>query len=206
MKISENIQSLVALEPDFIGFIFYNKSPRYVQEFPKVEIPLYIKKVGVFVNETKENILNIVNQCQLDYVQLHGNESPKFCEQLIKNQQGNTRFLESYQLGLIKAFSIDDHFDFNETIAYEHFCDLFIFDTKGKNYGGNGEKFNWNILHNYKGKTPFLLSGGITKSDTTTLLNLKHTMFSGIDINSGFEMQPGIKNIEEIKEFKQKLA
>ncbi|SFS60045.1 phosphoribosylanthranilate isomerase [Lutibacter maritimus] len=205
MRESENLQSLIALEPDFIGFIFYDKSKRFVNDFPQVEIPLYIKKVGVFVNETTENILKTVSAYNLDYVQLHGDESPEFCLQLAKSQQVNNGFMESFQLGVIKAFSVDESFDFSKTVQFEQSCDYFIFDTKGKDYGGNGVKFNWEILKNYNGKTPFLLSGGISKIDSAEIVKIKHKAFAGVDINSGFELEPGLKNIDDIKEFKQNL-
>jgi phosphoribosylanthranilate isomerase len=205
MRESANLQSLIALEPDFIGFIFYNKSKRFVSDFPQVEIPLYIKKVGVFVNETAENILEIVKNHNLDYVQLHGDETPAFCSKLAKNEEVNAGFLESFQLGVIKAFSVDEDFDFSIIEEFEQYCDYFIFDTKGENYGGNGVKFNWEILKNYKGNTPFLLSGGISKIDSTEINKINYKTFVGIDVNSGFELKPGLKNIEDIKEFKQNL-
>ena len=205
MRESANLQSLIALGPDFIGFIFYNKSKRFVSDFPQVEIPLYIKKVGVFVNETAENILEIVKNHNLDYVQLHGDETPEFCSKLAKNEEVNAGFLESFQLGVIKAFSVDEDFDFSIIEEFEQYCDYFIFDTKGENYGGNGVKFNWEILKNYKGNTPFLLSGGISKEDVFLIKNFKHNAFAGIDINSGFEIEPALKNIANIKEFKQNL-
>jgi phosphoribosylanthranilate isomerase len=205
MRESENLQSLIGLEPDFIGFIFYDKSKRFVSDFPKTEIPLYIKKVGVFVNETTENILKTVSTYNLDYVQLHGDESSDFCLQLAKSQQVNDGFMESFQLGIIKAFSVDENFDFSKTEQFEQICDYFIFDTKGKDYGGNGVKFNWEILSKYKGNTPFLLSGGISKIDSTEIVKLKHKAFAGVDVNSGFELKPGLKNIDDIKEFKQNL-
>jgi len=205
MRESANLQSLIALEPDFIGFIFYNKSKRFVSDFPQVEIPLYIKKVGVFVNETAENILEIVKNHNLDYVQLHGDETPEFCSKLAKNEEVNAGFLESFQLGVIKAFSVDEDFDFSIIEEFEQYCDYFIFDTKGENYGGNGVKFNWEILKNYKGNTPFLLSGGISKIDSIEINKINYKTFVGIDVNSGFELKPGLKNIEDIKEFKQNL-
>jgi phosphoribosylanthranilate isomerase len=205
MRESANLQSLIALEPDFIGFIFYNKSKRFVSDFPQVEIPLYIKKVGVFVNETAENILEIVKNHNLDYVQLHGDETPAFCSKLAKNEEVNAGFLESFQLGVIKAFSVDEDFDFSIIEEFEQYCDYFIFDTKGENYGGNGVKFNWEILKNYKGNTPFLLSGGISKIDSIEINKINYKTFVGIDVNSGFELKPGLKNIEDIKEFKQNL-
>ena len=207
MRDMENIQRLIALEPDFIGFIFYDKSKRFVTNFPKVEIPLSIKKVGVFVNESIENIANLVTEHQLDYVQLHGEESPEYCKELIENEAINSN--ESFQLGIMKAFSADETFDFSKTKAYTPYCDYFLFDTKGNEYGGNGIKFNWDILQNYKGKTPYLLSGGISKNDVSLITEFfqkkENKMCIGLDVNSGFEIAPGLKNINDIKEFKQNL-
>jgi len=190
----ENIQNLLVLKPDFIGFIFYKKSKRFVTKFPEVEIPSTIKKVGVFVNETIDEVLSAVEKFQLNVVQLHGNESPTYC-----------KLLKEANLMVFKAFSVNDAFDFSQTEAYQAICDYFLFDTKGKDYGGNGIKFNWQILKNYKGNTPFLLSGGITKIDADEIKKMSHKLFAGIDINSGFEIKAALKNINDIKEFKENL-
>jgi len=214
MRDAENISELVKLKPDFIGFIFYNKSKRFVENFPEVDFPEGIKKVGVFVNETIENILEIVYKYQLDLVQLHGNESSEFCEKLInmftqRRLSEKTRHSElvseSHKLEIIKAFSVDEHFNFESTVAFEKSCDYFLFDTKGTNYGGNGVKFNWDVLQKYKGKTPFLLSGGISKDDVDKIQKIRHSAFLGVDINSGFEIGAALKNIDDIKEFKYNL-
>lgn len=195
MRDKENISGLLALKPDFIGFIFYEQSKRYVTDFPQIEIPSATKKVGVFVNETIEEIVEKVQKYDLDFVQLHGNETPEFCAKLaVKN------------IKIIKAFSVDENFDFSAIKSFEKPVSLFLFDTKGNNYGGNGVKFNWELLQNYTGKTPFLLSGGISKNDSAEIKKMKHPSFMGIDINSGFELEPGLKNIKEIKEFKSLLV
>jgi phosphoribosylanthranilate isomerase len=194
MREIENISELMTLKPDYIGFIFYDKSKRFVTDFPQIEIPSSTKKVGVFVNETIEEIIEKANQHTLDIVQLHGNETVEFCEKLTaKNMK------------IIKAFSVDENFDFSATKLFEKCVSLFLFDTKGKNYGGTGIKFNWELLQNYTGKTPFLLSGGISINDSDEIKKFKHPAFLGIDINSGFELEPGLKNIKEIKEFKRLL-
>lgn len=195
MRDKENISGLLALKPDFIGFIFYDKSKRFVADFPQIEIPSATKKVGVFVNQTIEEIAEKANNHTLDFVQLHGNETPEFCEKLATKN-----------IKIIKAFSVDENFDFSATKPFEKGVYLFLFDTKGNNYGGNGIKFNWELLQNYTGKTPFLLSGGISKNDSEEIKKFKHPAFLGIDINSGFELEPGLKNIKEIKEFKNLLV
>jgi phosphoribosylanthranilate isomerase len=194
MRDKENISGLMTLKPDYIGFIFYDKSKRFVADFPQIEIPSSVKKVGVFVNETFDEIIEIVKKYKLDFVQLHGDETPDYCEKLALQN-----------IKIIKAFSVDENFDFSAIKPFKKHVSLFLFDTKGKNYGGNGIKFNWDLLQNYKGKTPFLLSGGITKNDAEEIKKMKHPAFLGIDINSGFEIEPGLKNIKEIKEFKNRL-
>ena len=194
MRDKENISGLLALKPDYIGFIFYDKSKRFVADFPQIEIPASVKKVGVFVNETIEEIVEKINQYKLDFVQLHGDETPYYCEKLSVRK-----------VKIIKAFSVDENFDFSAIKSFEKCVSLFLFDTKGNNYGGNGVKFNWDLLQNYKGKIPFLLSGGINKNDADEIKKMKHLAFLGIDINSGFELEPGLKNIKEIKEFKSLL-
>jgi len=164
-------------------------------DFPQIEIPPSVKTVGVFVNQTIEEIAEKANNHTLDFVQLHGNETPEFCEKLATKN-----------IKIIKAFSVDENFDFSATKPFEKGVSLFLFDTKGNNYGGNGIKFNWELLQNYTGKTPFLLSGGISKNDSEEIKKFKHPAFLGIDINSGFELEPGLKNIKEIKEFKNLLV
>ncbi|MFZ2431372.1 MAG: phosphoribosylanthranilate isomerase [Lutibacter sp.] len=195
MRESENISELMTLKPDYVGFIFYDKSKRFVADFPQIEIPSTTKKVGVFVNETIEEIGEKVQKYDLDFVQLHGNETPEFCEKLA-----------SKSIKIIKAFSVGENFDFSAIKPFEKHVSLFLFDTKGNNYGGNGIKFNWDLLQNYTGKTSFLLSGGISKNDAAEIKKFKHPAFLGIDINSGFELEPGLKNIKEIKEFKSLLV
>ncbi len=198
MRDAENISELVKLKPDYMGFIFYGKSKRFVTAFPKAKIPSEIKKVGVFVNETLESIIKITKKNELDAIQLHGNETFEYCKKL--------KALLTHKVEIFKAFSVDDDFDFYKTKAYQKICDFLLFDTKGKDYGGNGVKFNWQVLENYKGDTPFLLSGGISKSDVEDIKKISHKAFAGVDINSGFEIEPALKNIEDIKEFKQNLV
>ena len=193
MKFSENILAVADLKPDFMGFIFYTKSPRYAEPLDISvlnSLPESIKKIGVFVNEDIEDILTIVYKYNLDGVQLHGSENVDVCKKL-----------KDTGLLVIKAFPVTDANNFKVTKAYEGVCDYFLFDTKTDAYGGSGLKFNWNILNMYKGKTPFLLSGGIAPDDEEAILKIEHPKFAGIDLNSKFEVKPGLKNIELLREF-----
>jgi len=193
MKFPSNIFDIADLHPDFMGFIFYPKSPRYAEPLD-VEVlnalPKSIKKIGVFVNETLENILTTVFKYKLDGVQLHGNEQVEMCEKL-----------HDTGLIVIKAFPIADAYNFLVTKIYEGACDYFLFDTKTDAFGGSGLKFDWKMLKEYSGKTPFLLSGGIASDDAESLLSIEHPLFAGIDLNSKFEIKPGLKNVELLRQF-----
>lgn len=193
MRDRENIEALVALEPDYIGFIFYNKSKRFVGEHLDTTLLHSIKanKVGVFVNESLEVIEEQCKNFGIEVVQLHGDESPDFCKD-IKSKGFKT----------IKAFSIDDDFDFNKLEAYKPYCDYFLFDTKGDNYGGTGKKFNWDLLKSYDNEKPLFLSGGISLGDIEEIKSLEGLNIHAIDINSKFEIAPGLKDINTIKIFK----
>jgi len=194
MSDSSNIADLIKVQPDFIGFIFHEASPRNIIDFPKFVIPSTIKKVGVFVNKGIDFIEQKVGLFGLNYVQLHGKETPLFCGELTAKG-----------VKIIKAFNIHDAFDFDQLKAYETFCDYFLFDAFGKNAGGNGVVFNWELLKNYNGNTPFLLSGGIDETMVIAIKKVKHPQFVGIDINSGFEIKPALKDVKKIKQFKQRL-
>jgi phosphoribosylanthranilate isomerase len=185
----------VELEPDYIGFIFHELSPRFCLKAPDVLIPEKIKKVGIFVNKSLDYILQKKEEFGLNMAQLHGLESPKFC-----------RAVEQNGLPVIKAFNIKPDFDFETLQKYESVCSMFLFDAAGKNAGGNGIVFNWELLENYHGEKPLLLSGGITPGLAEDIKNFSHPALYGIDINSGFETKPGIKNIAKIKAFKHELS
>ena len=196
MRMQENINELAALAVDMIGLIFYEPSKRYVlaQSPPSVEFleNLPQKLVGVFVNAAIPSLLEKVGEYSLDYIQLHGTESPEYCQN-IKSVWPNIQ--------IIKAFAVGADFDFHQTKAYEPFCQLFLFDTKGKNYGGNGVKFDWKILNQYEGMRPFLLSGGIGPDDAAAVNAVNHHLLYGVDLNSGFEDEPGLKNTVKLNEF-----
>ena len=182
MKYPENILEVSQLLPDYLGFIFYEKSSRYF-EGTIPEIPKSIKKVGVFVDENEENIIQKIEKHNLNMIQLHGRESPELCSKLQKI------------VSVIKVFSVDDDFNFQELEKYENACDYFLFDTKGKLHGGNGETFNWQILKKYKSEKPLFLSGGIGIDEIDKINQLDLPIFA-IDINSKFEIEPGLKNID----------
>ncbi len=198
MKFPENIQAVAALKPDFMGFIFYPKSPRYAEPLDNASLnalPESIKKIGIFVNENLENILTIVYNYKLDGVQLHGTELVGMCKEL--RETG---------LIVIKAFPIAEAYNFRVTKPYEGVCDYFLFDTKTDAFGGSGVKFNWKMLDEYQGETPFLLSGGIAADDAEAILKIKHSKFAGIDLNSKFEVKPGLKDAELLKGFIKELS
>ncbi len=189
MKYPENMLEVGALLPDYMGFIFWEKSGRYFNGIIP-ELPKSIKKAGVFVNETVDGILEKIKKNDLQAVQLHGNESPEFCMDL-KNKIDNS-------VEIIKVFSVNDDFDFEVLKPFERVCDYFLFDTKGKLPGGNGTSFNWEVLKKYPSTKPFFLSGGIGIEE---LENVKQVLKTGlpiyaIDVNSKFEIEPGLKNIE----------
>jgi len=199
MRDSQNILALAELQPDYIGFIFYPKSARFTSGVLKKKIlnalPKSIKKTGVFVNESFEKVIETDKEYDLDFIQLHGNETVEFCEKL-----------KTESLKVIKAFSVDHSFNFSETINFEGFVDYFLFDTKAEGgYGGHGMTFDWNILERYRGKTPFLLAGGISLDNLGDLDKIKNKNFAGIDVNSKFELSPGIKDIEALRELFEKI-
>jgi len=194
MRNPENISGIVAALPDFIGFIFYPKSKRFVGFEPSAEvlevIPESVKKVGVFVDETPERVLEICRNWNLNVAQLHGNETPEYCRQI--RETGITVF---------KAFSVDEQFKFEKLKAYSGICDCFLFDTKGQLPGGTGHKFNWQLLENYQADAPFFLSGGIGPEDLEAIRSFDHPQLFGLDINSGFEISPAMKDVEKVKRF-----
>ncbi len=194
MRDPENISGVVAAMPDYLGLIFYPKSQRFVgfESSPEIlkRIPESVKKVGVFVNETSEKVAEICHNWNLDVAQLHGNETPEYCRQI-----------QDKGLVVFKAFSVDETFDFSVLEAYSGVCDSFLFDTKGHLPGGTGQKFNWQRLENYQGETPFFLSGGIGLDDLEAIRHFSHPRWRGLDVNSGFEIEPALKDVEKVRNF-----
>ncbi len=193
MRDADNIQQVDAIKGiDWMGFIFWPKSKRFVSHQP-VHMPQRAKRVGVFVDEDIEHVRHIARQYRLDLIQLHGHESPDYCQQLHSEWK------------VIKAFNIAKTYDLAQTANYEGHADYFLFDTKGKSIGGNGTKFDWDILIAYHGSTPFLLTGGIKPTDTEAVKQFRHPLYAGIDLNSGFETAPALKDATAIGTFIQNV-
>ena len=191
MRDADNIREVEALGIDMMGFIFWPKSSRYVSERPNY-MPTKCKRVGVFVDEDIEQVKRTADEYQLDMIQLHGHERPDYIRQLSGRK-------------VIKAFNIATSADLEATKPYEGIVDYFLFDTKGKSVGGNGAKFDWTVLADYVGETPFLLSGGIGPDDAARIRSFHHSQLAGIDLNSRFEITPGLKDINKLKEFINEL-
>lgn len=199
MREADNICQVGQLPIHWMGFIFYASSPRYVgnlsPELIQLHLPQTIQRIGVFVNESEENIWNCAQRYNLYGVQLHGNESPDFC-----------LALKAKGLCIIKAFSIAEGTDLDACRAYEGTCHYFLFDTKTPFYGGSGKQYDWSILFSYQGQTPFFLSGGIGEEDVERLQSFFHPLCKGIDLNSRFEMAPGKKDVKKLRHFLSRLS
>lgn len=198
MKYAENIQEIAKLNPDYLGFIFFEKSPRYFNGSIPI-LPKHIKKTGVFVNEKLEKISSLTKKYSLNAVQLHGSESPLFCSQLKENQS---------DVEIIKVFSVGETFSFSELEAFLDCVDYFLFDTQGKNHGGNGITFNWHLLKDYPYKKPFFLSGGIGIEEINAIKLLQNSGLPiyAVDLNSKFEIQPALKEARLLSHFMTEIA
>jgi phosphoribosylanthranilate isomerase len=197
MKYQQNVNDISALPIDYMGFIFYPSSPRFVGELDRNilnNIPNHIQKVAVFVNSSVGEICSIVEQYQFDLVQLHGKESVEDC-----------KYLYEQKINVIKAFSINEKFSFSNIESYTPFCNYFLFDTATNLYGGSGKQFNWNLLENYNYDTPFFISGGIGLSNIESALQFKHSKLFALDINSKIEDSAAFKNIDQAKKIIQKI-
>ncbi len=221
MKYQENIAAVAALQPDYLGFIFYEKSARFVQSTTPT-VSKSIKKTGVFVNASLAYIVDQIKTHNLQAVQLHGHETPEYCKELklscdsaldAKSSTKNDEILNHVEdvrnIEIIKVFSIKNTIDFNVLAAYESVCDYYLFDTKGELPGGNGVVFNWNVLQEYPSTKPYFLSGGIGLDKLENIEKFKNSEVSkycyAIDVNSKFEVEAGLKDIEKLKEFKSQL-
>ena len=189
MKYAENIRALDKLKPDMTGFIFHSSSPRFADSVPEY-MPSSSLRVGVFVNSETDYILYKVREFSLNLVQLHGNESPEQC-----------RAIRSKGIDIIKTFSLKAADADTLTAPYDGLCRYYLFDTPCAAYGGSGKTFDWKLTDSYHGKTPFLLSGGIKPESIKQISSFRHPSFAGIDINSGFETYPGMKDTEAISNF-----
>ena len=192
MKDGENIRQTEALGADLIGLIFYSKSPRCVEYRPGY-LPARARRVGVFVNAAADEICDRAAEYSLDYVQLHGTESPQFCRTL------RARLPED--CGIIKALPVASGGDLAAADAYQECADMLLFDTKCPGHGGSGIKFDWSLLEGYGGRLPFLLSGGIGSGDAEALGTFIHPRFVGVDLNSRFESIPGVKDTALLQDF-----
>lgn len=187
----ENIKSVAALNPDYMGFIYYGPSPRFIGGLAPVvlkALPATICKTAVFVNEDAETIDHLIDLFNFNAVQLHGSESPEFCDKF-KNK-----------VIVFKAFGIDENFDFGNLAPYSGKVDFFLFDTKTTIHGGSGRTFDWTLLDRYKLNTPFFLSGGLSPGNLEEVKGIEHPRFFGVDLNSKFEISPGQKNMVQLEE------
>lgn len=193
MRDAENIRQVDSLQGvDWMGFIFYPPSSRFVGDVPAY-LPQHSKRVGVFVNEDFSNISHFTKTYGLHLVQLHGDESPFFCHELRSQLPPETK--------LVKMIAITSPEDLEKTRLYEDEVDYFLFETKCNSYGGSGQQFDWSILQHYTGQKPFLITGGIGGGDAEKVMAFRHPQFAGIDLNSRFENAPAVKDIEMIRQF-----
>lgn len=195
MRDAQNIREVEAVvRPQMMGFICWEQSRRYVSSVPAY-LPTRCIRTGVFVNPSMSHLRQKINSLRLQRIQLHGDESPEYCQRIIQ-QTG---------LPITKSLSIRQVEDIEQYRQYEGICDLLLFDTKCKTRGGSGEQFDWDILTHYKGSVPFLLAGGIGPRDAERLREFRHPMFLGIDVNSRFELSPGVKDVLLLREFSASL-
>lgn len=192
LKYPANIREVAVFEPDFMGFIFYPQSPRYVGPgfVMPADVPAKTARVGVFVNQQPETILQVASAHKLTHIQLHGYESPDDCYILYK-----------HGYSLIKAFGVDAAFNFDVLKPYLDVTDYFLFDTRSKQYGGSGRAFNWTVLEKYTWNKPFFLSGGLSPALLKANGLPRHPCLFALDVNSGVEDEPGLKNTTQIQNF-----
>ncbi len=198
MRYSMNVKEVAESGPDILGFIFYPPSPRYLP--PEIageitgKVPAGIEKAGVFVNEDLDEVIRLSNELKLDYVQLHGAETPEMCA--VIGEQG---------FNVIKVFGIDERFDFNVLNPYKEHVNYFLFDTKSPKHGGTGLSFEWKILDKYDGELPFFLSGGIDLEHLGRIEELTTRNLFALDVNSRFELSPGMKDLYKVRKLVDRL-
>lgn len=193
LKHKTNIYEVRDAGVDYIGMIFYEKSPRYVVDNLYPEDVLFfnedVEKIGVFVNASLEEIRSQGKLYQLDYIQLHGQESPEFCQAV-----------SDLGFGVIKVFGVGENFDFSVMTPYQHVVDFFLFDTKTPEHGGSGKTFNWDILNNYTLDVPVFVGGGVGLDNLKELLNKEFPFLYAVDMNSKLEVEPGLKDLLKVEE------
>lgn len=198
MREPQNIKAVAELEPDLMGFIFYPGSPRFAGEMliPDIlhNMGSAIRKTGVFVNPDFDEIISVATRYHLDTVQIHGNISPVLCHRL-----------KTAGIYVFMAFNIDSNEDFKKCIEFINCTEYFLFDNATDKYGGSGQKFNWDILEKYHLEHPFFLSGGIGPLDAERIAEIKNPSFHGVDLNSRFEIRPGVKDLDKLKKFIHEL-
>lgn len=190
LKHPDNIKAIAGLAPDYMGFICYAPSPRYaagLQAETLAALPENITKTAVFVNEDAETIAKLTDTYNFDAIQLHGNESAEFC------------YTFKDKVTIIKAFGLDQDFDFEQLNEFTGSVDYFLFDTKTDKHGGSGKTFDWAVLNNYKLDIPFFLSGGLSLENLEEVKTIKHPQFYGVDLNSRFEIEPGLKDMNKLE-------
>ncbi len=186
MKYADNLQAIAALQPDYLGYIFYPPSRRYMGEvLPAGLLPAAVGRVGVFVDAAPADIVRLHASYRFDLVQLHGHETAADC-----------RWLHEQGIACMKAFAPAPGFRFGHTEAYEPWCRYFLFDSPTPAYGGSGLSFDWSVIGEYRGQTPFFLSGGLGPDNVGAALRLGHDRLAGLDFNSRLESQPGLKVVE----------
>ncbi len=202
MKYVDNIRQVAELKPDYLGFIFYEKSKRNFEGIIP-EIPKGIKKTGVFVNEYLEILVSLAEEYTLEALQLHGDESVEYIKELKGHLERSREEKRLPKVEIIKVFGIKDEFDFSVLEPYEAVVDYFLFDTKGKERGGNGVTFDWKVLESYNSKKPFFLSGGIGLHEVAKVKEIIKTDLPvyALDVNSKFETAPGLKSVKDLKKF-----
>jgi phosphoribosylanthranilate isomerase len=208
MREAANIQAVGFLPIHFMGFIFYEKSSRFVTDDIDTisTCPEDLTRVGVFVDADIDFVLEKIDKHELNAVQLHGKEAPQYLEDFSTKLKAKLRMEAINDIEIIKAFSVDEHFDFNVLKPYKGLVNYFLFDTKTPQHGGSGQKFDWSILTKYDLDIPFLLAGGISEHDVDLVKSLKINQLYGLDLNSKFEISPALKDVGKLRKFLDNLS